>query len=55
MSSSKISSALKIKEVAADVTIQDNRCVIRNKDGQPTCYLEKDVAKKIGLIPDDKA
>lgn len=50
MNTSKVSTALKIEDIAADVDMADGKCVIKNKDGQPTCYLEKDAAIKIGLI-----
>lgn len=53
MSNSKTSTALKIEDVAAEVTMIDNKCVIKNKDGKATCYIEKDAAIKIGLISED--
>lgn len=55
MHSSKVSTALKIEDIAAEVDMEDGRCVIRNKDGKPTCYLEKDAAIKIGLIKEVKS
>ena len=40
----------KRKIMPESVEIIEDRCVIKNRDGNPTCYLKQEDAQRMGLV-----
>ena len=44
------SSCNSLQDIIRNMTVGDSQCTIRNKKGEPLCYIEKAAARKMGFL-----